>query len=57
MESIRKVNLCHTDKCCPIVEIFREEIHIGEKGNLVRLKRTQWNELVRKIRSGELEAD
>lgn len=54
MESIQKFTLCHACGACPEIAIYGQEVHIGEKGNLVRLNRQEWNELVRKIRVGEL---
>lgn len=54
MEAIKKVTLCPACGACPEIAIYGEEIHIGEKGNLVRLKKQEWNDLVRKIQNGEL---
>jgi len=48
-----KVNLCESG-CCPVVETTESEVLIGEEGNLVRLKKSEWNSLVAKIKSGEL---
>jgi hypothetical protein len=39
---------------CPEVEITAQGVTIGEDGNLVRLTHTQWNDLVSRIRNGEL---
>lgn len=55
MEPIRKVTLCPACGGCPEVAVYDSEVRIGEKGNLVRLKTEEWNEIVRKIRTGELE--
>ncbi len=52
----RKVYLCKDCHCCPAVEFLDDEIHIGEDDNLVVLKREEWNILVEKIGSGELQA-
>lgn len=38
---------------CP-AEISRDKVRIGEMGNLVTLKRAEWNVLVELIQSGEL---
>jgi hypothetical protein len=39
---------------CPDVEIVGDEVWIGEAGNLVVLKRDEWNLLVDLIQSGQL---
>ena len=39
---------------CPEVEITDHGVIIGEEGNLVRLTTAQWNDLVSRIRNGEL---
>lgn len=51
-----RVSLCGGDKCCPevVVDAAAQEVHIGEEGNLVRLDKRAWNELVAKIQSGAL---
>ncbi len=49
-----KVLLCSEGSCCPAVEIKENDVLIGEEGNIVRLKKQEWNELVSKIASGEL---
>ena len=54
MKPIRKVMLCPACGACPEIAVYDGEVHIGEKGNLVRLKKQEWNDLVRKIRTGEL---
>ncbi len=54
MGPIKKVTLCPACGACPEVVMYDEEVRIGEKGNLVRLKKQEWNELVRKIQNGEL---
>jgi len=55
-DELRRVSLCHTDKCCPevVVDAARGQVRIGEDGNLVVLDRRYWNELVEQIQSGEL---
>lgn len=55
MEPIRRVTLCPACGACPEIAVYEDEVHIGEKGNLVRLKKQEWNDLVKKIRRGELE--
>lgn len=54
MEAIKKVTLCPACGGCPEVVVYDNEVRIGEKDNLVRLKKTEWNEIVQKIKSGEL---
>ncbi len=51
----RRVSLCPAG-CgnCPEVEIAGDEVRIGEAGNLVVLKRDEWNLLVDLIRSCQL---
>ena len=54
MES-KKLTLCeHCDEC-PEVEITDQGVTIGEDANTVRLLHAEWNELVRLIKSGELQ--
>ncbi len=48
-----KVYICERS-CCPAVETVGEEVLIGEGANTVRLKKSEWNGLVEKIRSGKL---
>ncbi len=48
------VSLCEPGKCCPVVKIKENRVEIGEKGNLCILKKGEWNELVEKIKNGEL---
>ena len=51
-----RVSLCGGDKCCPevVVDAKTHTVTIGEEGNLVQLDKRAWNELVAKIKSGEL---
>lgn len=49
-----KVSLCPACGACPEVEILRDEVRIGEAGNLTVLKKEEWNVLVELIRSGQL---
>jgi hypothetical protein len=53
MESI-KVTLCPACTGCPAVEITDEGVLIGENDNVVKLTHAEWNDLVARIRSGEL---
>ena len=55
MESIR-VTLCPVCGACPAVEITDEAVTIGEDENTVKLTHEQWNDLVDRIRRGELAA-
>ncbi|KCZ71224.1 hypothetical protein ANME2D_03259 [Candidatus Methanoperedens nitroreducens] len=48
-----KVYICNKG-CCPAVETAGDDVLIGEGANTVRLKKNEWNMLVEKIRSGEL---
>jgi len=38
-----------------VVDVAKDEVRIGEEGNLVRLTKEAWNTLVEKIRAGELD--
>ena len=55
-DGIQRVNLCPACGACPevAIDVAKEEVAIGETGNLVRLNKEAWNTLVEKIRSGEL---
>ncbi len=53
MEPI-KITLCPTCGACPSVEITDEGVTIGEAGNAVKLTHAEWNDLVARIRRGEL---
>lgn len=53
MEPIR-VTLCPACGECPEVAITAEQVTIGEAGNIVQLTPAEWNDLVARIRSGEL---
>lgn len=54
MEPIKKLTLCPACGGCPEVAVYDNEVHIGEKGNLARLKKQEWNEIIRKVKNGEL---
>ncbi|MBN2330596.1 MAG: hypothetical protein JXC85_02170 [Candidatus Aenigmarchaeota archaeon] len=47
-------SLCSRNSCCPVVDIGESGVRIGEEGNSVALDRTEWDMLVKKIRSGEI---
>ncbi len=49
-----KVSLCPACGACPAVEVDGDEVRIGEAGNLVVLRKEEWNVLVRLIRSSQL---
>jgi hypothetical protein len=53
MEPI-KVTLCPACGACPSVEITDAGVTIGEESNMVKLTHEQWNDLVARIRRGEL---
>jgi hypothetical protein len=55
MEPI-KMTLCPLCTECPSVEITNEGVTIGEEENSVRLTLAEWNELVRLIKGGDLQA-
>lgn len=46
------VSLCPACTACPEVKLVGDEVQIGEKGNLVVLKKDEWNVLVGAIQSG-----
>jgi len=47
----KKFTLC---PACPEVEITDQGVTIGEPDNAVRLSHAEWNQLVRLIKSGEM---
>ena len=53
METI-KVTLCPACGACPSVEITDQDVTIGENDNIVILTHAEWNDLVSRVRSGEL---
>jgi hypothetical protein len=53
METI-KVTLCPECEACPAVEITDRGVTIGEQENTVRLTHAEWNDLVARVRRGEL---
>jgi hypothetical protein len=50
------VTLCPDCGACPQVAITDKGVSIGEQANTVRLSHAEWNELVRLIKSDELQA-
>ncbi len=50
------VSLCPACGACPevVLDVDKDEVRIGEEGNLVRLTKEAWNTLVEKINAGEL---
>ncbi len=54
MKPLKKLTLCPACGGCPEIAIYDGEVHIGEKTNRLRLKKREWNELVRMIKKGEL---
>ena len=49
-----KVTLCSECEHCPSVEIDDKSVRIGEEHNTVTLTHAEWNDLVARIRCGEL---
>jgi hypothetical protein len=49
-----KVTLCPICGACPTVEITDSGVTIGEDKNTVKLTHDQWNDLVARVRRGEL---
>jgi hypothetical protein len=49
-----KVILCPACTGCPAVEITDQGVTIGEDDNTVKLSYAEWNDLVARIRRGEL---
>ncbi len=51
-----RVSLCPACGACPevVLDVAKDEVRIGEKGNLVRLTKEAWNTLGEKINAGEL---
>lgn len=53
---LKRVELnCGICGACPAVEISLEGVSIGEDANSVRLTHAQWNDLVARVRAGELD--
>lgn len=53
-ETLKVVLNCGVCGACPAVEITAKEVTIGEDANTVHLTHAQWNDLVARIRKGEL---
>jgi hypothetical protein len=51
----RVVLSCGVCGACPAVEISPEAVTIVEDDNIVRLTHVQWNDMVARIRAGELD--
>jgi hypothetical protein len=49
-----KVALCPACSGCPSVEITEEGVTIGEADDRVKLTHAEWNDLIARVRSGEL---
>jgi hypothetical protein len=49
-----KVTLCPACGGCPSVEITDDAVTIGEDRSTVRLTHAEWNDLVARVRRGEL---
>jgi hypothetical protein len=49
-----KLTLCSKCASCPEVVSTKEGVEIGEKGNLVKLKKEEWNMLVDAVVKGRL---
>jgi len=49
-----KFSLCPACGACPEIEIRPDEVRIGEAGNLVVLKKEEWNVLVELIQRGNV---
>lgn len=47
--------LCGEKGCCPVVDVGDKTVKIGEGRNLVELKKSEWDTLIRKIKNGEIE--
>jgi len=54
MEIQQRVLLCTECEACAAVELSDEGVKIGEEGNLVWLKKQEWNRLVELIKKGVL---
>ena len=49
-----KISLCPSCSACPEVVMEDDTVRIGEKGNIVSLKKAEWNVLVDVIKSGKV---
>ena len=39
---------------CPVIDVKKDEVLIGEEGNLCKLTSDQWNNFIKGVKSGEL---
>lgn len=51
----KRVMLCSSCSACLAVEFHPDGVLIGEDENIVKLSREEWNILVEKVKSGELD--
>ena len=54
MNPNKVITLCPACGSCPTIELSDDTVRIGEEGNRVTLKKAEWNDLVDKIKRGEL---
>lgn len=54
MDPKKIITLCPACGACPTIDLYDDQVRIGEEGNRVTLKKTEWNDLVDKIKRGEL---
>lgn len=54
MDPKKVIVLCPECDACPTIELYDDTVRIGEEGNRVTLKKAEWNDLVDKIKRGEL---
>lgn len=47
-------SLCPACSECPSVDVYDDTVRIGEAPLVVTLRREEWNELVKAIKSGQL---
>ncbi len=47
-------SLCGGNSCCPMLKVKGKKVLIGEEGNLAELNASEWNELVKLIKSKKL---
>lgn len=55
MNPKKVVTLCAACDACPTINLYDDQVRIGEEGNRVTLKKAEWNDLVEKIKRGELD--
>lgn len=49
-----KISLCPACTACPEIVMEGDTVRIGEAGNIVTLKKAEWNVLVDVIKSGKV---